>query len=356
MPPDINKSYAEFTPDGNDIRFGLASIKQVGEGVVEAIIQEREENGEFKSIYDYCKRLDSKCCNKKTLEGLIKAGAFANIEKSRKQLMDNIEYITATASKEAKAKESGQASLFDLLGDTAEIEDAKFQLAGSDEEYDARQLQIFEKEFLGFYVSSHPLSTIRDKLPFLMTHKITEIHEVENDKVVTICGLVTATKQIPTKKDPAKFIRFVTIEDLTGKIDVIAFNGKIAEYGEFLQNEQRVIISGKVSRRSDDEPPVLLVETVKTVDNSNIFTIKLLDDFKFEELVLLKNLLCEHSGSDPVTFRLKDLDGDVKVLTASIFWVESSNELVNRLKKQFPDRIEVDIRSMDSKEPELAEV
>ena len=89
---------------------------------------------------------------------------------------------------------------------------------------------------------------------------------------------------------------------------------------------------------------------------SNIFTIKLLDDFKFEELVLLKNLLCEHSGSDPVTFRLKDLDGDVKVLTASIFWVESSNELVNRLKKQFPDRIEVDIRSMDSKEPELAEV
>ena len=356
MPPDINKSYAEFTPDGNDIRFGLASIKQVGEGVVEAIIQEREENGEFKSIYDYCKRLDSKCCNKKTLEGLIKAGAFANIEKSRKQLMDNIEYITATASKEAKAKESGQASLFDLLGDTAEIEDAKFQLAGSDEEYDARQLQIFEKEFLGFYVSSHPLSTIRDKLPFLMTHKITEIHEVENDKVVTICGLVTATKQIPTKKDPAKFIRFVTIEDLTGKIDVIAFNGKIAEYGEFLQNEQRVIISGKVSRRSDDEPPVLLVETVETVDNSNIFTTKLLDDFKFEELVLLKNLLCEHSGSDPVTFRLKDLDGDVKVLTASIFWVESSNELVNRLKKQFPDRIEVDIRSMDSKEPELAEV
>ncbi|CCY63360.1 dNA polymerase III alpha subunit [Clostridium sp. CAG:967] len=356
MPPDINKSYAEFTPDGNDIRFGLASIKQVGEGVVEAIIQEREENGEFKSIYDYCKRLDSKCCNKKTLEGLIKAGAFANIEKSRKQLMDNIDYITATASKEAKAKESGQASLFDLLGDTSEIEEAKFQLAGSDEEYDARQLQIFEKEFLGFYVSSHPLSTIRDKLPFLMTHKITEINEVENDKVVTICGLVTATKQIPTKKDPAKFIRFVTIEDLSGRIDVIAFNGKIAEYGEYLQNEQRVIISGKVSRRSDDEPPVLLVETVKTVDNSNIFTIKLLDDFKFEEIVLLKNLLCEHSGSDPVTFKLKDLDGEVKVLTASIFWVESSNELVNRLKKQFPDRLEVDIRSMDSKDSELVEV
>lgn len=350
LPPDINKSYLEYAPDGKNIRFGLASIKQVGEGVIEEIIKEREANGDYKSIYDYIKRLDTKCSNKKTLEGLIKAGAFASIEKSRKQLMDNIEYITATASKESKAKESGQGSLFDMLGDTSAIEDAKFQLSGSDEEYDARTLQNFEKEFLGFYVTSHPLSTIRDKLPFLMTHKITEIPEQPNDKIVTICGLITGVKQIPTKKDPTKFIRFVTVEDLSGKIEVIAFNGKIQEYGDYLQNEQRVIISGKVNRRSDDEPPSLIVETVKTVDNSNIFTISLLDDFKFEEIVLLKNMLCQHSGSDPVTFKLKDFDGDVKVLTASMFWVETSNELVNSLKKQFSDRLDIDVRSMDSQE------
>lgn len=348
LPPDINKSYLEYAPDGKNIRFGLASIKQVGEAVIEEIIKEREANGDYKSIYDYIKRLDTKCSNKKTLEGLIKAGAFASIEKSRKQLMDNIEYITATASKESKAKESGQGSLFDMLGDTSAIEDAKFQLSGSDEEYDARTLQNFEKEFLGFYVTSHPLSTIRDKLPFLMTHKITEIPEQPNDKIVTICGLITGVKQIPTKKDPTKFIRFVTVEDLSGKIEVIAFNGKIQEYGDYLQNEQRVIISGKVNRRSDDEPPSLIVESVKTVDNSNIFTISLLDDFKFEEIVFLKNMLCQHAGSDPVTFKLKDFDCDVKVLAASMFWVESSNELVNSLKKQFPDRLAIEIRSMDS--------
>lgn len=352
LPPDINKSYLEYAPDGKNIRFGLASIKQVGESVIEEIIKEREENGDYKSIYDYIKRLDTKCSNKKTLEGLIKAGAFASIEKSRKQLMDNIEYITATASKESKAKESGQGSLFDMLGDTSAIEDAKFQLAGSDEEYDARTLQNFEKEFLGFYVTSHPLSTIRDKLPFLMTHKITEIPEQPNDKIVTICGLITAVKQIPTKKDPTKFIRFITVEDLSGKIEVIAFNGKIQEYGDYLQNEQRVIISGKVNRRSDDEPPSLIVETVKTVDNSNIFTITLIDDFKFEEIVLLKNILCQHSGSDPVTFKLKDFDNDVKVLAASMFWVESSNELVNTLKKHFQNRIDIEIRSMDSQDNE----
>lgn len=359
LPPDINHSMSTFTPDGNNIRFGLASIKQVGEGVIEEIIKEREENGDFKSIYDYIKRLDIKCSNKKTLEGLIKAGAFANIEKSRKQLIDNIEYITATASKESKAKESGQGSLFDLLGDTSAIEDAKFQLSGSDEEYDARTLQNFEKEFLGFYITSHPLSTIRDKLPFLMTHKITEINDLPNEKMVTICGLVTAVKQIPTKKDPTKFIRFVTIEDLSGKIDVIAFNNKINEYGNYMQSEQRIIVSGKVNRRSEDEPPSLIVETVKTVDNSNIFTIKLLEDFKYEELHVLKNILCQHSGSDPVTFKLKDFaDNEVKVLTSSMFWVESTNELVNTLKRQFAARIEIEVRSMDTveEEPEVISV
>ena len=350
MPPDINKSYAEFTPDGNDIRFGLASIKQVGEAVVEAIIEEREKNGDFKSIYDYCKRLDAKCSNKKTLEGLIKAGAFSNIEKSRKQLMDNIDYITTTASKEAKAKESGQGSLFDLLGDTADVEEAKFKLAGSDEEYDQRQLQIFEKEFLGFYVTSHPLSTIRDKLPFLMTHKISEIPEQKNDKVVTICGLITATKQIPTKKDPTKFIRFVSVEDLTGKVEVIAFNRQIQEYGSYLEAEQRVIISGKVSRRSDEEPPVLLIDTVKPVDNSNIFTLELKDDFKFEELVYLKNILCEHSGADPLMIKMRDEIGEVKILTASMFWVNSTNSLVDLLKQKFQDRVDVNIRSLDANE------
>ena len=350
LPPDINKSYLEYAPDGKNIRFGLASIKQVGEGVIEEIIKEREINGDYKSIYDYIKRLDTKCSNKKTLEGLIKAGAFSSIEKSRKQLWDNIEYITSTASKESKAKESGQGSLFDMLADSTEIDDAKFQLAGSDEEYDARTIQKIKKEFLGFYVTSHPLSTIRDKLPFLMTHKISEIPNLPNDKIVTICGLITSVRQIPTKKDPTKFIRFINVEDLSGKIEAIAFNGKIAEFGDCLQSEQRVIISGKVNRRSDDEPPSLIVENVKTVDNSNIFTLELKDDFKFEELVYLKNLLCEHSGSDPVMIKIQDDLGEVKILTASMFWVNSTNSLVDLLKSKFKERINIDIKSMDTPE------
>lgn len=354
MPPDINKSYAEFAPDGDNIRFGLASIKQVGDIVVESIIKEREENGEFKSIYDFCKRVDPKCTNKRVLEGLIKSGAFSNIEKSRKQLLENMEYIVATANKEAQAKELGQVSLFAGLEDNEDFSGTQFQLAGSDEEFDQRQLQIFEKEFLGFYVTSHPLSTIRDKLPFLMTHKISEIPELPNDKVVTICGLITTTRQIPTKKDPTKFIRFVTVEDLSGKIETICFNGKIAEFGTFLEPEQRVIISGKVNRRNEEEAPSVIIDSVKPVDNSNIFTIVLKDELKYEELVLLKQILCKYAGSDPVMLKLRDELGEVKILTASMFWVDSCNDLVNEIEHRFKDKIAVNIKSLDNNTEETA--
>ena len=180
-----------------------------------------------------------------------------------------------------------------------------------------------------------------------MTHKISELSEQPNDKVVTICGLVTAMKQIPTKKDPSKFMRFVTIEDLTGKTDALAFNSKIAAYNDFLQPEQRIIVSGKVSRRNENDPVTILIDTVKPVDNSNIFTINLKKDLKFEELVLLKQLLCQYQGSDPVMLKLPDLTGTVKILASSIFWVNSSNDLVNGLKKTFGDKIGVSIRSMD---------
>lgn len=343
LPPDINKSYAEFTPDENNIRFGLASIKQVGEIVVESIIREREENSDFESIYDFCKRVDSKCSNKRVMEGLIKAGAFSNIEKSRKQLLENLEYIVATANKETQARELGQCSLFD----GGECVAPQFTLSGNDEEFDDKQIQSFEKEFLGFYVTSHPLSSIRDKLPFLMTHKISDIAEVATDKMVTICGLITSVKQIPTKKDPTKFIKFITIEDLSGKIEVVCFNKKLLEYDAFLQSEQKVIISGKVSRR-DEESVSILLESAKPVENSNLFILEFLEEVSYEELVALKDVLVKYNGSDPVIIKFTSGEDDVKIISSSIFWVNSSNELVNCIAKNFPKKVSATIKSIDN--------
>ena len=347
LPPDINHSFLEYAPDGDNIRFGLAAIKQVGEPVVEAIIKEREENGEFKNIFDFCKRVDAKFVNKKSLEGLIKAGAFSNIEKSRKQLFDNIEHILDVTSKEAKDRAMGQVSLFASLGGDDEFANVQYQLIGSDAEYTDKEIQMYEKEFLGFYVTSHPLFSIRDKLQFLMTHRISELAEVKEEEEVTICGLITATRQIPTKKDPSKFLRFVTIEDLTGKVDGVCFHRKLQEYADILVQDNKVVITGKVQHRGEDQIS-LLIENVKSVENSNIVTVSLKKEVKYEELCGIKNVLAKHHGDDPVMFKLPPVDGySTKILTSPIFWVNSTNDLVNHMSQLFNDKVDISIRSLD---------
>lgn len=358
LPPDINKSYLEYSPDGPNIRFGLAAIKQVGEGVIEEIIKEREENGEFKDIFDFCTRIDAKHVNKRLLEGLIKAGAFSQIEKSRKQLLENMEYITSAVSKAAKEKERGQVSLFAGLAEDDAFSNFQFQLGGSDEEFDDKQIQQFEKEFLGFYVTSHPLFSIRDKLPFLMTHKISELAEMKSDESVTICGLITSYRQMPLKKDPTKFIRILTIEDLTGKVEIVAFNKTIERFGDLLQTEQKLIISGKVQHREEGQTSVA-IDDVKPVENSNLVTISIKQELKYEELCAIKDILASNHGSDPVLFNV--LETKDRILTASMFWVNTTNELVNKLRKFLPDKIDVLVKSMDSSstkdsEPDVAVV
>ena len=348
LPPDINKSVLEYAPDGKNIRFGMAAIKQVGEPVVEAIIKEREENGDFTSIFDFCKRVDAKYVNKKSLEGLIKAGAFANIEKSRKQLFENIEHILDVTSKEAKDRAMGQVSLFASLGEGGEdFSGVQYQLVGSDEEFTDKELQLLEKEFLGFYITSHPLFSIRDKLQFLVSHKISELNEVQDETLVTVCGLITATRQIPTKKDPTKFLRFVTLEDLTGKIDAVCFHKKLTDYADILQPDVKVVITGKLQHRGEDQLS-LVVENVKSVDNSNIMTLQLLDEIKYEELCGIKNILARYHGEDPVMIKLPESDGvSTRIMTSSIFWVKTSNDLVNNIKQVFPNKVDVKINSLD---------
>ncbi len=346
LPPDINKSYLEYTPDGENIRFGLAAIKQVGEPVVEAVIKERDENGEFKDIFDFCKRVDAKYINKKSLEGLIKAGAFATIEKSRKQLFDNIEYILDVTSKEAKDRAMGQVSLFAAMG-AEDFSNAQYQLTGSDEEYTDKEIQAFEKEFLGFYVTSHPLFSIMDKMQFLMTHRVSELAELKEEEEVTICGLINTTRQIPTKKDPSKFLRFITLEDLTGKVDCVCFHKKLQEYSEILVPDNKVVITGKVQHRGEDSISVL-IDSAKLVDNANIVTVSLKKEVKYEELCAIKDILAKYHGDDPVMFKLPEYEGRVpKILTSPIFWVNSTNDLVNHLNKIFPNDIDVSIRSLD---------
>ena len=346
LAPDINKSSAHFTPDGGDIRFGLASIKNVGQAVIDLIEKEREEK-DFESLYDFCTRLDPKCLNKRSLESLIKSGAFANIEKSRKQLMENLDSLVSSAYREAEAKSLGQVSLFAGMTTSTGEQMGGFSLQGSDEEFEDKQIQAFEKEYLGFYVTSHPLSSIVDKLPFLTTHNIAELSEMPNDKPVTICGLLSQVRQIPTRKDPTKFLKAGIIEDLTGKVEFVAFHKTLLEYNSFLEAEKKVIISGKVSKRDEDSFSVV-VDSVKPVENSNIVTVSLKEDMHFEDLVSLKDMLTRFKGSDPLVLKLDSPEaGGVRVLCGSGFWVNSSNDLTYALRTNYGQKIEVSVKSLD---------
>ena len=347
LAPDINKSYSEYAPDGNNIRFGMAAIKGVGVQVVDAIIEEREKNGDYKNIFDFCKRVDAKFVNKKSLEGLIKAGAFSNIEKSRKQLFENIEHILDVTSKEAKDKAMGQVNLFAAMGGDDDFTNAQYQLQGDDAEYTDKEIQQLEKEFLGFYLTSHPLFSIRDKIQFLKTHNISELASQNEEAEVTICGLVTSTRQKPTQKDPSKFIRFVTVEDLTGKADCVCFHKKIELYGDILVQDERVIITGKVQHRGEDSVSVL-IDSVRSVDNSNIVTVSLKKEIKYEELCGIKNILAKHHGNDPVMFKLPPVNGySTRILTSPMFWVSTTNDFVHHMESLFPNEVDVSIRSLE---------
>lgn len=347
LPPDINKSDAEFTPDGNQIRFGLNSLKGVGLQICEMIEEERSKKGEFSSLYDFITRLNSKCINKKSLESFIKTGTLDCLEHCRKKLMNNIDNILAVCARENKAKELGQTSLFSMLGaDNPIIEN--FQLYGSDEEFSDKEIQEFEKEYLGFYITSHPLDSIRSKLPFLTTCNICDLEDIQGEKSVTICGLLNSVRTIPTKKDPTKFLKSGIVEDLTGKVEFVAFNKTLEQCGSLIESDKKLIISGKFQKR-DDMDGQIVVDNVKAIENSNIVTLNLQSEMSFEDIMELKNEIARYKGSDPLFFVVKTpSDKDpVKIITGSQCWVSASNDFAQTIERMYSGKISVSIDSLD---------
>ena len=352
LAPDINNSNSQFTPDGKNIRFGLASIKNVGEAVIEQIEEERK-NKPFESFFDFCSRVDSKCLNKRTLESLIKAGAFASIEKSRKQLLNNIDSVVEFVHNSQKVRMTGQVSLFSALGGEQQeaLNIPTFKMSGSSEdEFSDSQIQMFEKELMGIYVTSHPLASIKDTLKYITTQTIEDIIEnPKQDETVTICGLLSQIVQKPTKKDPTKFIKTGQIEDLTGRIGIVAFPKVVENYGALMESEQKVIIKAKVNVRDDEIN--LAVNEVKPIGEVNVVTLHFLKEFKAEENILLKDLLVKHKGENPVVidFEAPDEFDNLRrfqMLTNSHLWVCLNDSVEKELNDTFRDKLEIEVQSL----------
>jgi DNA polymerase-3 subunit alpha len=248
LPPDVNESNSEYTPRGIDIRFGLAAIRNVGEGVVASIKRSREAKGRFTSFGDFLAKVDAQVCNKKTIESLIKAGAFDSFGESRRGLMSvHLEAIDSIIETK-RAEAIGQ---FDLFGGESAESVSGIELDVPIGEWEKSQLLSYEREMLGLYVSDHPLLGIEHILRTATDVSISQLLDDAStqERMVTIGGLVTSIQRKVTRQGASWAI--VTIEDLEGSIEALFFANTYTQYALTLTEDRVVVIRGRVDRRED---------------------------------------------------------------------------------------------------------
>lgn len=307
LKPDINKSYEKFTVENSEvvqneashnismskvgkIRFGLGSIKNVGTVPVENIVKEREENGEYKSFTDFCERIAEAQVNKKCVESLIKAGVFEEFEQTRATLLASFESIIDTIQSGKKKEFEGQVSMFDI-GTEQEKEEREKQKYKFEEyeELPEKELLSMEKEMLGIYISGHPLEKLKEQIMHStnintidlsalndqdISMNSSDLSEIEMQNIVAknkfvdgqkvkYAGIITSIKKKYTKNN--KIMAFITIEDLYGTAEVIAFENAVINAGKSLIEENIVIVDGRLSIREDAEATIIANE-IKDLD------------------------------------------------------------------------------------------
>ena len=260
LPPDINESFRNFSvvPKENKIRFGLLAIKNVGNNVVEAIISERKSSGSFKSIFDFISRIPSKDLNKKSLESLIKTGVFDRLEE-RSKLLLNMEKILEANREIQRNINNGQKDLFEnspSFSSSLKLKSAK--------EIPLSEKLNWEKELLGLYISAHPLENFKTVLE-KKALPLDDIDESIIGKEIRIGGIISTVKRIITKT--GKPMLFLSLEDLTNKIEVVVFPGIIERNPTAFQENKIVFIKGRVDNR--DNTPKIICETIEEIVNEN---------------------------------------------------------------------------------------
>ena len=247
LPPDVNESDAEYTPRGVDIRFGLAAIRNVGEGVVASVKASRASKGAFTSFGDFLAKVDANVCNKKTIESLIKAGAFDSLEHPRKGLMAiHLEAIDSVIETK-RAEAIGQ---FDLFGGDSISQVASLDIEIPATEWDKSTLLTFEREMLGLYVSDHPLLGVEHVLRSHTDMTISQLLEDgPQDGMVTIGGLITGIQRKVSRQGASWAV--VNVEDLEGAIEVLFFSNTYNQYALSLTEDRVVVVRGRFSRTDE---------------------------------------------------------------------------------------------------------
>ncbi len=258
LPPEVNTSHWDFAIEDLDgkphIRFGLGAIKNAGEAAVELIIKEREQNGIFKDLNDFARRVDLRAVGKRALECLIKVGAMDNFG-NRAALLASLDRIVAISNNHFRAADAGQMSLFGA--ETGVVEEITLPEVNN---VDKREMLNWERELIGLYISDHPLTPYQQTFAQIVSYFSGQLNEAQHEEKVRVAGLVNAVRPYTTKTN--KPMGFVTMEDIQGNIELVLFPRTWAQYRELLTVGQIIIVEGKVDTGST--PPKILVDTVRT--------------------------------------------------------------------------------------------
>ena len=306
LPPSVNTSDKDFKIDGNEIIFGLKAIKNVGENAIDSIVEERKKNGNFKNIFDYCERISTKDANKRVLEALIKSGSMDCFNKKRSQLLAVMEDALANGQKQQKMKANGVISLETFLEEIDEENSCNDDLYPHISEIPERELLKMEKEFLGFYITSHPLASYNKALE-IFTIKSSSLKDCQDNEKIVVGGIVKGFKNHLTKK--GERMAFLTLEDLEGEIDVVIFPKKYHKYLKYLTEDKILIIDGRINI-SENNISVIAEEIIEINEalEKMVAEVKIklnLIGFTYERIQKLKDLTERYKGNIPLYFEIE---------------------------------------------------
>ena len=322
LPPDVNISGHDFTADGKAIRFGLSAIKNVGQAAIDNIVSQRDKNGAYQSIQEFLSRIDLRVVNKRALEALIKCGACLNLGISRKQALENLERLVESSGRRQLEQSSGQISLFSLAANKGiSMEQV---LTGDSSEFGEQELQTMEHELLGFYITSHPLKRVANRLRWLTTHALKDLKECSDGTNVIAGGLISSCEKKLTKQN--KLIGIFRLEDLAGQMEAVAY-GELLESlpPDILATQSLVLVKGKIKKT--DEDTTLIATSIRKLADASIVSIYFNKEQSFSELQQLKGILSGWKGDDPVMLNFPSGKQNQTIIVGSQFWVKASDEL-----------------------------